>query len=172
MPKLKYDPAKKIYFDLDGVLANFEKMAALTLFDYHWNKHDDTHWAIWDKIPHLFKTLEPLPEGIRFYHEVVKRVGASNVEILTAVPDPTGLLVTSATDKTEWVREHVDKKVVVNTVHGGNNKILWLRDNPGSILIDDYERNIKLWNEHGGIGIQYVDAASTKAKLAVAGLTL
>lgn len=160
----------KIYFDLDGVCANFEKMAAETLKVPYWNPHDDTHWEIWDKIPHMFYTLEPLEDGIRLYNYVVNRVGLENVEFLTAVPDPTGLLYTAAADKEKWVHAHVDDKVVVNTVQGGKNKIRWLVDNPGAILIDDYDRNIKLWNEHGGIGIKHVDFESTVAKLRLVGI--
>jgi hypothetical protein len=41
---------------------------------------------------------------------------------------------------------------------------------PDAILIDDYDKNIKEWKAHGGIGIQYTSAEQTVAELSKYGM--
>ena len=41
---------------------------------------------------------------------------------------------------------------------------------PDAILIDDYDKNIKEWEAHGGIGIQHITAEQTVAKLSKYGI--
>lgn len=160
----------KVYFDLDGVLANFDKMCAGILNMHYWDRTDNSHWTKLDKIPHLFYGMEVLPDALTMFDYVVGHVGLNNVEILTALPHPTNALDTAEKDKRAWVADVVHPDIVVNTVLGGVNKVKFLKDNPSAILIDDYERNIKLWIEHGGIGILHTDAHSTLAKLKTLGI--
>jgi len=156
---------RKVYFDLDGVLANFELAIVRTLEKPYLDREDNSYWEKLDQIPHLYLNLDPLYGGRQMVETVIDRIGIENVEILTALPKPTGYLNTAREDKEKWVHRHINKNLIVNTIEGGKNKYIFLKDNPGSILIDDYERNLRIWQEHGGQPVLHIDPVSTLAKL-------
>lgn len=84
-------------------------------------------------------------------------------EILTGVPKPRRGITTAGEDKINWVRRLLSNDVVVN--------IVWREDKPDycsgkdCILIDDYELNIREWENCGGTGLLFNDAASVMEKL-------
>ncbi len=160
----------KVFFDLDGVLANFDEKVAGILKLPYWDRADNSHWAVLEKEERLYLDLNVLPDALPMFDRVVRNIGLENVEILGALPRPTGLLKTADEDKRLWVQDIVHPEVKVNTVVGGVNKCLYLDIHPGSVLIDDYERNIKAWVAKGGIGIHHTDPHSTVAKLKVLGI--
>jgi len=155
----------KIYFDLDGVLANFEKAVVETVKIHYWDRKTDKYWHILDKVPGLYAGLELLPSSLAMFNLVLDKHGPGVVEVLTGLPKPTGFLSTAANDKKNWVHAMVNANVQTNVTNGGRYKYKYLEENPGALLIDDYDRNIKLWIEHGGIGILHTDPASTIEKL-------
>jgi len=156
---------KKIYFDLDGVMANFEKGIVEQCGMHYWDRTTDKFWHLIDTVPEFYYTLELLPNAYEMFKLVLDIHGPEVVEVLTGAPLPTKELATSCDDKRRWFHEYVDDSIVVNTIEGGKNKYKFLEKNPGALLIDDYDRNIKLWIEHGGVGILHTDPASTLAKL-------
>lgn len=160
----------KIYFDSDGVMANFEKALAEAAGIHYWDRTDDKFWHIVDKVPNFFYDLEPLPEAYTMLMTVINAHGLDVVEVLTGAPRPTGTLVTACDDKRRWFKDYVHPELVVNTIIGGKNKYQFLEENPGALLIDDYDRNIKKWIEHGGVGILHTDPASTITKLKLLGI--
>ena len=129
----------KIYIDLDGVLANFEKAVVETVGVHYWDRTADKFWGELALVPNFYYNLELLPGALTMYQSILNAHGYENVEILTATPRPTAGLETAAADKTAWVRDMVDPKVTVNTVEGGVNKHRWLDEHPGTTLIDDYD---------------------------------
>ncbi len=159
----------KIYVDLDGVMANFEKAVVEHVGIHYWDRttqnDSDRFWRIIDKVPEFYYNLEMLPGAYLMFKAVLNKYGNDVVEVLTGAPKPTGFLVTACEDKRRWVHEAMHPEIVVNTIEGGKNKYKFLEENPGSLLIDDYDRNIKLWIEHGGVGILHTDPDSTIAKL-------
>jgi 5'(3')-deoxyribonucleotidase len=148
--------ANPIFLDLDGVFADFDK-ARLSLTD----KRGNEIWPIIDKIPEFFRNLEVLPDSLK----LVTMLQHHRLEFLTALPEPTGYLDTAREDKIWWVSNHISRKIKVNTIIGGKNKILWLETYPGALLIDDYKRNIDLWNAHGGVGILHTSVNETLNQL-------
>ena len=159
----------KIYFDLDGVMANFEKAVVEQCGMHYWDRTTDKFWHLIDKTPNFYYNLEMLPGAYDMFMKVLVNHG-KNVEVLTGAPKPTGTLVTACDDKKRWFNDVVMPDVIVNTIEGGRNKYKFLEENPGALLIDDYDRNIKLWIEHGGVGILHTDPSSTMAKLRLLGL--
>ena len=160
---------KKIYVDLDGVMANFEKAVVEVVGMHYWDRTTDKFWHLIDKTPNFYYNLDLLPGSLLMLEALINKHGP-DVEILTGAPLPTNMLATACEDKERWVHEFTGPSVVVNTIEGGKNKYKFLADNPGSLLIDDYDRNIKLWIEHGGVGILHTDPDSTIAKLKLLGL--
>ena len=87
----------------------------------------------------------------------------SRCEILTGVPKPERGIVTVGPDKTEWTRRELSSRVKVNIVLR-KEKIRYCKG-PESILIDDYEKNIREWQEAGGTAILHTSAENTMEQL-------
>lgn len=156
----------KIFFDSDGVMANLEIAIAKHVQVHFWDRMNAEQWKVLEKIPNFFYTLDVMQGAIEMFNTVYEAHG-NKVEILTAVPNPTGLLHTAAEDKERWFKDFIHNEVTVNTVLGGKNKYKFLEQHPGAILIDDYNRNIEQWIAAGGIGILHTDPHSTIEKLKV-----
>ena len=160
---------KKIYFDMDGVLADFDrgvreicKMDPLPQSEKQPVGYDDNLWSRVREAGHFYDKLELIPGAKELFDYVYGRYG-DKCEILTGVPKPKRGIVTAGDDKKNWVRRLLSDKVVVN--------IVWREEKPNyctgkdCILIDDYELNIREWEKCGGTGILFVDAASTLERI-------
>ena len=62
-------------------------------------------------------------------------------------------------DKNKWVRKYIDPTVVVTCTYSGSQKAAFAEK--GSVLIDDRPKNIKAWEDAGGIGIIHESAEKT-----------
>ncbi len=157
---------EKIYFDMDGVLADFERgvkeICGLTPPSQN-AKHrkpgeDDEMWKAIKACPHFYDYLELMPGAKDMFDAVYEKYG-DKCEILTGIPKPHREIVNAADDKKIWIKRLLSEDVIVNTVFRAE-KPQYCTGN-GCILIDDMERNIKEWNEMGGIGIVNVSAEET-----------
>lgn len=153
--------AAPVYCDLDGVFVDFYAVADRLLGRRFKDTSPAEAWAILDKVPGLYRNLPMLAEGRKLWTGLAPV--RDRLQVLSALPLPTGELVTASEDKRFWVRENLGPALPVNLVVGGVNKVKYLT--PGAILIDDLPRNIELWRQAGGIGILHVDADSTLAQL-------
>lgn len=138
----------KIFLDLDGVFADFDKRVS-EIIGHGWDRKSNEIWGPLSKQYRLFWHLDLIPDALR----IITFLKDHDLEFLTALPEPTGGFVASREDKIAWVRHHISRTIKVNTVVGGKNKPQFLAQFPGAVLIDDYDRNIKLWNEAGGVGV-------------------
>ena len=141
----------KIYIDLDSVIFDFHKKVR----EHGVTEWGDHVWAIIENIPNVFRDLELMPYAktafdIIYDYELIHGV---HVSILTALPKPTKLLVTSEEDKIHCVRAKLSKTVRVFCSEGWQGKAKWAE--PNAILIDDMQRNIDHWEQSGGIGIRH-----------------
>ena len=80
----------KIYFDMDGVLANFDKgvkdlcgISPNDVNDYD-KKSDDLQWDSIRKVSHFYAKLEPVPSVVSLFNKL--REKGYSVEILTGIP--------------------------------------------------------------------------------------
>ncbi|MCR4892753.1 MAG: hypothetical protein K5989_11305 [Lachnospiraceae bacterium] len=156
----------KIYFDMDGVLADFERgvkeICGLTPPSQNAKKHepgeDDEMWAAIKTNSHFYNELELMPGARELFDAVYGRY-SSKCEILTGIPKPRREIVNAGTDKEIWVHRLLSEDIKVN--------IVFREEKPrycsgkGCILIDDMERNIRDWNAMGGTGILNVNALET-----------
>ena len=156
--KIKY-----IFVDMDGVLTDFLK--GCEKYIGHPMTNDDKGHSDYDKRKEeltnkrLFANLPPM---IDMYDLIayIKHTGTP-WEILTAAGVVNRQLVVY--DKKSWVKKYIDPAVVVNCTFNGNQKASYALKN--NVLIDDRPKNIRAWENAGGIGILHTCAANTINKL-------
>lgn len=147
---------KKIFVDLDGVLTDFEKKLAETLgkkLERGWDFGNDPKvWAKIDEAGEAFWTnMEWMSDG----HELWDFIKDFKPTVLTAPSRHE----TSKSGKKIWLKENLPGVPAIID----SKKEEYAKD--GYILIDDREKNIKKWEEAGGIGVLHTDAKSTIKKL-------
>ncbi|HCT91793.1 MAG TPA: hypothetical protein DF613_10525 [Lachnospiraceae bacterium] len=82
---------EKIYFDLDGVLADFRRgVRDLCGMDpFRRTKKtatgDDAMWEAIKKVAHFYDRLEPMPGALELFHTLYGRYGDA-CEILSGIP--------------------------------------------------------------------------------------
>lgn len=155
---------EKIYFDMDGVLADFDggmlKLCGRQPLDQS-NKtpaDDDALWAAVRKVDNFYDKLEPMPGALEMFKTLYEKYG-SRCEILSGIPKPKRGITTSREDKIAWVRRYLSEDMVINLVYRAEKKDYV--KGPGCILIDDLGINIEEWNAAGGTGVLYLDAEQT-----------
>ena len=154
-----------IYFDMDGVLADFEagffRVSGQDLSLLPDNVFADKETK--DKVfahPTFFLDLPLLPGAI----EMVEYAMGFNadVKVLTATGYSNEEAV--AAQKEEWIARHFPSIDEVHTVPKSDMKakFAW----PSDILIDDrLEKSIVPYRAKGGIGIHHTSPADTKRQL-------
>ena len=158
---------QKIYFDMDGVLADFAR-GVKELCHMEAPPHDapkevdDLMWAKISAIGNFYDRLELMPGSKEMFDRIYKAYGRK-VEILTGVPKPDKGIPTAGKDKTTWVRRLLSDKVEMNIVLRKEKKNYCF--GKGCILIDDLEKNIREWEEQGGMGILHTSAEETMKRL-------
>ena len=158
----------KIYFDMDGVLADFsrgvEELCGITALDQAHRKEadDDAMWVAIKNVEHFYNRLELMPGAKELFSFAYNNYPGA-VEILSGIPKPKRGILTSAEDKTEWIHRLFYDDVKVNIVYREEKKKYVLGKE--SILIDDLEKNINEWEENGGTGILFTSAEDAQSKL-------
>ena len=149
---------EKIYIDLDGVLADFDRglteICKIAPVDQSLATEDDEN-KVFDAIrnaDHFYKNLKLVP-GAKSLFAMLFDIYGDKCEILTGVPKPERNIPEAIDDKLAWVKENLSKKVVVHTVRRADKKNYC--KGPGFILVDDYEKNISEWESMGGTGILF-----------------
>lgn len=158
---------KKIYVDMDGVLANFEKKwVELYGFDpENTHKHKKLGKERFKEFVenHEFSVLEPMPDMQTLVDYLNQKLDDIPKETLTSTANEKYFDKVSH-QKRVWLHKHeIDWKE--NYVPGKSKKKEYAGE--GLILIDDDIQNIDDWNKAGGIGIHHRDALTTIALLKI-----
>lgn len=143
---------RKIYIDMDGVLADFER-GCVEMFSMERFEWTEDKWEDMKRFPHFYRDLKPMEGAIEMMTELMKRFG-DRVEILSAVPKKERGIPFASQDKLDWVKEWIPGELKVNLVLR-DEKINYCTCSD-DILIDDYDINIHEWQEKGGTGILFV----------------
>jgi hypothetical protein len=157
----------RIYFDMDGVLADFDRgvteLCGLEpLAQGITGPREELMWGRIRDVGHFYGKLEPMPGAIELFHALYEKYGDA-VEILTGIPRPKRGITDAAEDKTEGVHRILSEKVKVNVVIREHKPRYCTGKD--CILIDDYEKNIREWEAAGGTGILNKNAQETLEKL-------
>ena len=165
---------KKIYFDLDGVLADFERgvfeLCGLDPFSHEDDRvagYDDNMWERIRDVGHFYDKLELMPGAKELFDDLYEKY-RDKCEILSGIPKPKRGITTAGQDKISWVRRILSDKVKVNIVYKEDKpQYCTGRD---CILIDDLPANIIAWEKMGGTGIINTGAEDTREALQEMGI--
>ena len=164
---------KRIYFDMDGVLADFDRgVAELAGFEKHHGQgecpaEDDLMWEAIRGVDHFYARLEPIEGAIELFRDLYARYG-NRCEILTGIPTPRRHIDAAGEDKVAWCRRLLPDDVKVNIVYRRDKKNFC--EGADCLLIDDFSSNIVAWEGHGGTGIMFEGVAETRSKLHAIGV--
>ncbi len=163
----------KIYFDMDGVLADFDRgIRELCNRDSlnQMTATPDEDKKLWDsvrQVPHFYDRLEVIPGSDVMLRTLYDKYG-DRCEILTGIPKPHNHIEDAGEDKQKWMARLFGPQIKVNVVFR-EQKIERCKG-PGCILIDDFQKNINIWREHGGTGILFTDAGTAMKELQELGI--
>ncbi len=150
----------KIYFDSDGVLANFKGYLDDHKIPYNPDNVRDkavdlVMWNMIKEIPHFYYQLEPLDGAVELFQRLNEMYDCA---VLTAIPKEKWGVPGTGEDKIDWCKKYLGEDVEVHIVYR-DEKQNYAKDRY-CILVDDLKRNIEEWEQNGGTGILYTDAAS------------
>ena len=111
---------RKIYFDLDGVMADFDRgvyeLCGMDAFSHEDDKSDDIMWLRIKEVGHFYDKLELMPGAKELFDDLYAKYG-DKCEILSGIPKPRRGITTAGEDKISWVRRMLSKNVKVNIVY-------------------------------------------------------
>lgn len=183
MPKIPLPSVHTIYLDMDGPLVNDVKMfAGLDLLIPDMKAHLATLKIFGLKQAYVFPLIEEAILKNRFlsaektsFAEIVKiellpfwKEKGINVEILSSTMHVSPHRASLTEQKQKWLAANGFGHLKVNLVPGSAEKQKFAQ--PGTLLIDDYDRTIGQFISAGGYGIQYVNLNETLAQLRLIGL--
>jgi 5'(3')-deoxyribonucleotidase len=125
-----------IYCDMDGVLADFDKVKNAV--------------AIYKTEPNFFYDLEPINENVN----AIKKLIAKNylVKILSKSPHEK-----ADSDKRKWLEKYLpeieNENIIFARPHETKISFVNELEKSFSLLLDDYEKNIQEWRNENGIAI-------------------
>ncbi len=166
---------EKIYFDMDGVLSDFNKgiveLCKIEAPTQNPNtpEYDERMFNAMRGVDHFYYRLEPMEGALDLFREV-RRIHGEKVEILTAIPKAIRNIIGADTDKQEWVKKYLGGDVKVNIVLR-RDKPLFAK-NFNHLLIDDTPNNIDSWIGAGGDGLLFINAEFARAELVKRGILL
>lgn len=152
-----------IYCDMDGVLADFMGGAKKVL-GYDFSDPDLEKIKSKEKLAKtegFWENLAPLPEGMKVW----RFINRYEPRILTAYPswDEDG-----KHGKKIWVKKHLnlpeDRFFAVRR-HEKQDYAKDKKTGMPNLLIDDYAKNIKEFEDAGGIGIRFINDNQTISEL-------
>ena len=160
---------EKIYFDMDGVLADFDKgvnelcrMRATSQDEGHDEKYDDLMWEKIRGISHFYDRLDLMPGAKEMFDLLYEKYG-DRCEILTGIPKESRGIVTASEDKNTWTHRMLSETVKIHTVSRRDKQQYCT--GPETILIDDRDDTIREWRDLGGTAILHANPEQTMAEL-------
>lgn len=135
------------YFDMDGVLAKFNK-SANTANPPLFNRPGQ----------HYFLKCEPDIKAITIAQTML--AAGLDVRILSRLNGPREMLDEWRCDKTAWLKRYMPDISSEHIILTETTKDKFLnhipeRQRAAHVLIDDFNENLAMWEENGGVGVKY-----------------
>ena len=159
MMEASKDDLPDIYCDLDMVLVNFMKGADKAVGGSFVNTDKEERWNAINQTKGFWANLEWMPGAKRLYQFIEKY----DPYVLSAF---SGRDPTSKRGKMKWLAKNTNwKKGKINLVMRSHKQKYATTNGKPNVLIDDYEKNIKEWENKGGIGIHHTNVGETISEL-------
>ena len=157
---IKNEDLPEIYCDLDEVLVDFLRAADAAIGGNFSKASRDTRWSIINQVKGFWANIGWKPNAKRL-HDFIIRYDA---HVLSAF---TGRDPTSKVGKMKWLKKNTKfKRANVHLVLRSQKKsYAKTKDEKPNVLIDDYNKNIREWEDAGGIGIHHTDVGKTISEL-------
>ena len=148
---------RKIFLDMDGVLADFNggvrKLCGIEPIKQPATPEEDARlWKAVRKVPHFYDKLEPLPGSVEMFRKIREAFG-DRCSILTGIPRPDNRVRFARKDKIAWVRRILSDDVAVHVVYRVDKPKYC--SGKECILIDDFSKNLREWEAAGGTGLLF-----------------
>lgn len=160
-----------VYFDMDGVLADFDRglrelcgITPIPVNDITDHAYEEDMWAAIRAVPHFYGRLMPMPGALDMVRQI--RDMGLPCEILTGIPRPRRGIDSAAADKAAWVERYLSPAIKTNIVFRADKPRFC--KGPECVLIDDTLSNIAAWNAAGGTGILHERPEETLRQVAEA----
>lgn len=154
---------RRLFLDMDGVLADFDKRAAEVLGmppgEFERQHGTATFWARLYETPDYFATFDMMPDAPLLW----ARTRHLAPTVLTGIPQGQW----AVEQKRRWIAEKLGPDVPVITCLA-KNKSFYCR--PGDVLVDDRPQYAALWEAKGGTFVVHTSAATSLAELERIGL--
>ena len=145
----------RLFVDLDGVLADFDKHFE-DCFGVRPNQDTYEPKGMWNMIRahgSFYRDLPPMVDALKFWNAL--RLCYLHPVILTGIP---ASILDVETQKRAWVREHLGEHVQVICTY---SRLKFKYGKKGDVLIDDRLKYASLWQDMGGIFIHHTDNEQT-----------
>jgi 5'(3')-deoxyribonucleotidase len=150
----------KIFIDMDGVLADFDRWRAEVKDIYPEAVNDETLWDAVKEVDHFYLKLKPCKDALALM-DFLRSLHAP-LCILTALPR-RATVPQAESDKREWVKKFIDPHLEFKI--GPFSRDKHEHCIPGSLLIDDNQRNVEQWQQKGGYAIFYQGLEQTQEEI-------
>ena len=155
-----------IYFDLDGVVADYRGGLRSQLgIEYPDTRLSQEDFSVWhsnlarevDKhSPDFWENLELIPQGKELFDYIAEIYPAANISFLSAyyreyIGNPSAYC-RIRDGKTAFVRRHFGPDYLVNVVPSGTKHFSVI--GVPCVLFDDDDSNLKSWAEAGGLAMK------------------
>ena len=163
----------KIYFDMDGVVADFDRgvLELCHMFPLEQElstpEENDRLYEKMREVDHFYGNLKALPTGVVLFWELYRRYG-KKVGILSGIPKPKRGITDAKDDKIEWCGTFLPDNIEINIVYREEKPDFC--KGPDDYLVDDFSRNIEEWENSGGTGIYCMDVYDAIKQLRELGL--
>ena len=150
----------EIYCDLDEVLVDFLSGAAAALGGDFAKMDKDERWNKINQTKGFWANLGWKPGGKKLYQFIIRY----NPHVLSAF---SGRDPSSKNGKMKWLKKNTEfKRGNIHLVQRAQKQsYAKTKEEKPNILIDDYIKNIKEWENKGGIGIHHTDVGKTISQL-------
>ncbi len=155
----------KIYFDMDGVLADFVGFVRENDIPYvpqtaRKPAEDALMWDRIKQIPHFYYQLQPVHGTTELFKKLSSKY---DCEILSAIPKPRWGIENAREDKINWIKKYLGEDVVTNIVYREEKAAFCTGKN--SVLVDDLQKNIDEWKAEGGTGVLFTNAKDAERQI-------
>lgn len=149
---------KNYYFDMDGVVVEYQKSA-----------YEGDNPLFMCKNKHYFKDLNPDRKMLEVIDKMYQRsrYTGNKIYLLTSIPISGAIFNEHFHDKIHWTHKwlpYLDIDSILISVTSKRDAVEYIQNHQLSsndILIDDYNKNLNDWTKAGGLAIKYCNGINS-----------